>query len=110
MKTIKTARNEMSELENNIIKVAKGWNLYPETTIQDQLEKLQEEIEEFEEAHFDLHNAADEQMELGDVYVVLVNIAAKLGYSLERCGHMAYEKIKTRTGKMINGQFVRDDK
>ena len=97
----------MSELENNIIKVAKGWGLYENCEVQDQFDKLQEEIEEVWEA-LGTGTETDVQLELGDVYVVMVNIAHKLGYSLERCGHMAYEKIKTRTGKMINGKFERD--
>jgi len=97
----------MSDLENKIIEVAKGWELYENTSIEDQLDKLQEEINEFHEASV-VGTMGEIQLELGDCLVVLVNIAAKMGLSLERCGYLAYEKIKTRTGKMVNGKFVRE--
>ena len=95
------------ELEKKIIKVANGWQLYENTTIEDQLEKLQEEIAELEEA-IEIGTMSEVKLELGDCLVVMINIAAKMGISLEMCGFLAYEKIRTRTGKMINGKFVRE--
>jgi len=75
--------------------------------VEDQLEKLQEEISELEEA-IQIGNMGEVKLELGDCLVVMINIAAKMGISLELCGFLAYEKIRTRTGKMINGKFVRE--
>jgi len=95
------------ELEKKIIKVANGWGLYEATTVEDQLEKLQEEISELEEA-IEIGNMGEVKLELGDCLVVMINIAAKMGISLEQCGFLAYEKIRTRTGKMIGGKFVRE--
>jgi len=95
------------DLEKQIIKVANGWDLYENTTVDHQIEKPQEEIAELEEA-IEIGNMGDVKLELGDCLVVLINIAAKMGISLERCGILAYEKIKTRTGKMINGKFIRE--
>ena len=95
------------ELEKKIIKVANGWGLYENTTVEDQIEKLMEEVLELEEA-IEIGNMGEVKLELGDCMVVLINIAAKMGISLEMCGYLAYEKIRTRTGKMINGKFVRE--
>jgi NTP pyrophosphatase (non-canonical NTP hydrolase) len=45
---------------------------------------------------------------LGDCVVVLVNLAELCGYSLEECLEAAYTEISARTGRMINGTFVKD--
>ena len=95
------------ELEKKIIKVANGWGLYENTTVEDQIEKLMEEVLELEEA-IEIGNMGEVKLELGDCLVVMINIAAKMGISLEMCGYLAYEKIRTRTGKMIGGKFVRE--
>lgn len=49
-------------------------------------------------------------LELGDIYVCLVNIAKGRGFSLEECGWAAYNKIKNRTGRMENGTFIKDSR
>ncbi len=98
----------MNDLEQKIISWAKDRNLYDGTTIDRQIMKLYEEIEELEEA-VEIKTPTDIQLELGDCLVVLVNIAHKLGYSLERCGWFAYEKIKDRKGRMIDGTFVKEN-
>lgn len=45
---------------------------------------------------------------IGDVTVTLVIIARQLGLDFEGCVAGAYEEIKDRKGKMINGVFVKD--
>jgi hypothetical protein len=40
--------------------------------------------------------------------VVLTNLAHLQGYSIEYCIDEAYSVIAARTGKMINGTFVKD--
>lgn len=46
---------------------------------------------------------------LGDTLVVLINLSHLMGYPLESCLSLAYEEIKNRTGKMINGTFVKSE-
>lgn len=46
---------------------------------------------------------------LGDMVVVLVNLAHIYGTSLEECLALAYAEIKNRTGSMQNGSFVKDE-
>ena len=45
---------------------------------------------------------------IGDMVVVLTNLAELNGVSIEDCIQEAYNVIAKRTGKMINGTFVKD--
>ena len=45
---------------------------------------------------------------IGDMVVVLTNLAELNGVSIEDCIQEAYNVISKRTGKMINGTFVKD--
>src|SRR6056297_658298 len=45
---------------------------------------------------------------IGDVYVVLVVLSMQLGLDIEYCIAEAYEEIKDRKGKMVNGTFVKE--
>jgi NTP pyrophosphatase (non-canonical NTP hydrolase) len=47
---------------------------------------------------------------IGDMVVVLTNLAHLSGLKIERCIDSAYEVISKRTGKMVNGTFVKDAK
>ena len=69
--------------------------------------KLQEEAGELAKALL-----TDDKPEIvdaiGDMVVVLTNLAHLQGYSIEYCIDEAYSVIAARTGKMINGTFVKD--
>ena len=56
----------------------------------------------------------DDQPELedaiGDCVVVLTNLAALKGTTIEECINSSYNVIASRTGKMVNGTFVKDSK
>ena len=45
---------------------------------------------------------------IGDMVVVLTNLAELCGVSIEECIQEAYDVISKRTGKMVNGTFVKD--
>jgi len=45
---------------------------------------------------------------IGDCVVVLVNLAELQGVSIELCIAAAYEEIKGRKGKMVNGTYKKD--
>ncbi len=45
---------------------------------------------------------------IGDMVVVLTNLAMQTGTSIEKCTERAYNEIKDRKGKMINGVFVKE--
>jgi hypothetical protein len=41
--------------------------------------------------------------------VVLTNLAKLRGHNIEDCVTSAYDVIKSRTGKMVNGSFVKSE-
>ena len=45
---------------------------------------------------------------IGDMVVVLTNLAELCGLTIEECVESAYDVISKRTGKMDNGTFVKD--
>jgi NTP pyrophosphatase (non-canonical NTP hydrolase) len=45
---------------------------------------------------------------IGDMIVVLTNLAHLEGFSVEDCIDAAYTEIATRKGKMLNGTFVKE--
>lgn len=46
---------------------------------------------------------------IGDTIVTLIILAQQQGWSLEVCLQYAYEEIKNRKGKTINGTFIKDE-
>ena len=81
--------------------------LYDSGNSHTQYVKLQEEAGELAKALL-----TDDKPEIvdaiGDMVVVLTNLAHLQGYDIEYCIDEAYKVIATRTGKMINGTFVKD--
>lgn len=45
---------------------------------------------------------------IGDVVVTLVIIAEQLGLNFESCVMAAYDEIKDRKGRMVNGVFIKE--
>ena len=70
--------------------------------------KLQEECGELAKALLN-NNQAEIIDAIGDIVVVLTNLAHQKNVSIEECISSAYNEIKERTGKMINGTFVKDE-
>jgi len=46
---------------------------------------------------------------IGDMVVVLTNLAELVGVPIEECIEIAYNVIAKRKGKMVNGTFVKDE-
>ena len=46
---------------------------------------------------------------MGDIGVVLINMAERDGVSLDHCLDSAYRQIKDRKGKMVDGVFVKEE-
>ena len=71
--------------------------------------KLQEEAGELAKAL--LSNDKAEVIDaIGDMVVVLTNLAHLEGVHIETCINTAYKEISKRKGKMINGTFVKDER
>ncbi len=92
---------------DNIREWARVRGLYDKGNPHTQYVKLQEEAGELAKALL-----KDDQVEIvdaiGDMVVVLTNLAHLRGVNIENCITSAYEVINKRTGKMINGTFVKD--
>lgn len=81
--------------------------LYDEGNAHTQYVKLQEEAGELAKALLDQDK--EEIIDaIGDMVVVLTNLAHLQGFAIEDCIDSAYNVIAARTGKMINGTFVKD--
>jgi NTP pyrophosphatase (non-canonical NTP hydrolase) len=53
-------------------------------------------------------DATETEDAFGDVLVTLIILAEQLGYNLERCLQTAYNEIKSREGKTIDGTFIKN--
>ena len=73
-----------------------------------QLIKLYEEAGELSQSILK-NNREDTIDAIGDCVVVLTNLAELAGVRIEDCISAAYDEISNRTGKMINGTFVKDE-
>ena len=95
-------------IENKIVEWAKSRGLMgPETTQEKRLAKLTEEVGEL--CREILHkNPSSAALEIGDCYVVLCQIAYKLGFNMDQCADMAHSKISARSGRLLDGTFVKD--
>jgi NTP pyrophosphatase (non-canonical NTP hydrolase) len=71
----------------------------------EEFEELTDELFRIDNGRVDFDKVA---MEAGDLIVTLINFLHPLGLNLETCLAAAYKKISKRTGKMVNGTFVRD--
>jgi len=86
---------------------AKERGLYDKGNATTQYVKLQEEAGELAKAL--LKNDQPEVIDaIGDMVVVLTNLAYMRGVHIESCIGSAYDVISKRTGKMVNGTFVKD--
>ena len=72
-----------------------------------QLSKLMEESGELAKAI--LKNEKIEQIDaIGDVTVVLIVLSLQLGLDYKECVKSAYNVIKDRRGKLVNGVFIKE--
>ena len=81
--------------------------LYDKGDTKTQFCKLMEEAGELGRAVLK-DNQAEFVDAIGDMVVVLTNMAMLGGTSIETCIDAAYDEIKNRKGKMVNGTFVKN--
>ena len=72
-----------------------------------QFMKLVEEVGELSNAMLN-RNESEQIDALGDIQVVLIILAEQLGFDLDTCLECAYNEIKNRKGKTINGSFIKE--
>ena len=92
-------------IEKDIAQWHHDRNLIEGSTDQAQFVKLLEEVGELA-GNIARGRPLDD--DIGDVIVVLINIAARHGLTIEECMEVAYDDIKHRKGKMVDGVFVKE--
>ena len=95
----------MNKLISYIIDWHYDRNLIEGSTDKDQFLKLLQECGELSDNICKGNEIADD---IGDILVVLINIAERNGLSLERCLEVAFEDIKDRKGRMVDGVFMKE--
>ena len=107
---IESRTDEKQEPEVGIYDLIRIWadekGIYNKGDSKTQYIKLIEEAGELAQAI--LKNDESEVIDaIGDMVVVLTNLAALRGHKIETCVSSAYNVIKSRQGRMINGTFVK---
>lgn len=96
---------------NTLIAQIKQWaedrNLIEGSTPQAQFVKLVEEVGELASG-IAKKNHMKVVDSIGDTIVVLTILAAQYGVSIPMCVAAAYEEIKDRKGRMVDGVFVKE--
>lgn len=95
----------MKDLVDNIAQWHRDRNLIEGSTDQAQFVKL---IEETGELAGNIARGRSVADDIGDICVVLINIAERNDLTLEQCLETAWEDIKDRRGRMVNGTFVKE--
>ena len=97
--------NRLSYLYNQIADWHHARNLIEGSTDKDQVLKLIQEVGELSDS---ICKQKDIYDDIGDIMVVLINILERREIELVDCLAVAYNDIKDRKGKMIDGIFVKE--
>lgn len=93
--------------QDRVVGWAKDRNLIEGSSPARQLLKLMEEVGELASA-IAKGDVAKTKDGIGDSAVVLAIIAAQIGSGLDECQELAWNEIKDRKGRMIEGVFVKE--
>lgn len=109
---------KFEELEEKVFEWAGNHDLLHEENANKQFLKFVEEVFEFKtemdsqgsrwdngDNYFDI--IEDLMLEMGDVFVTLIILCKQLGIKPMECLELAYDKIKNRKGKTIDGCFIK---
>lgn len=115
------------DLTRNVLDWGKNKDLLHDKNAEKQFLKFMEEVFEFktemdhftrigqssENVHCDYEELIEAQdnmrLEMGDIFVTLIILCNQLSLEPVECLCRAYEKIKDRTGKTINGVFIKQE-
>tara|TARA_A100001201_G_scaffold140946_1_gene135179 strand:+ start:197 stop:523 length:327 start_codon:yes stop_codon:yes gene_type:complete len=102
------------ELENKVNEWAEEKGIFQKSSALKQISKTQEElletlqalvVYEFAPLQKNLNEVEDG---IGDMLVTIIILSKMVGVDSVACLESAYNVIKERTGKMVNGLFVKD--
>ena len=97
---------EFDTLVNKVINWHQDRNLIDGSSDKDQTLKLLQELGELSDS---ICKGGDIKDDIGDMLVVMLNITTRNKVSLSQCLGKAWEDIKDRKGKMIDGIFVKEE-
>ena len=101
------------ELETKVISWAEDRNILENSDAIKQISKTQEELDETLDALKRLEQGEESILEvadgIGDMLVTIILLAQIVGLESVSCLADAYEEIKDRKGKMVDGLFVKDE-
>lgn len=80
-------------------------NLLDGSTDKDQVLKLIQEVGELSDSVCKKEDIRDD---IGDILVILINIMARNDLTIQDCISVAWNDIKDRKGKMVDGIFVKE--
>lgn len=103
----KTQSMTFEELHEAIIQWAENRNMISPKNTSRQYMKVSEELGEIAEG-INKNNREQVEDSLGDILVTLIILAQDLNFDLLDCLNSAYNVIKDRKGKTINGVFVKE--
>lgn len=93
---------------NSLVKNVKNWhydrNLIEGSTDKDQTLKLLQELGELSDS---VCKGNDIRDDIGDMLVVMINIIERNNLTLQECLEKAWDDIKDRKGRMVDGVFVK---
>tara|TARA_S200002703_G_scaffold127285_1_gene113908 strand:- start:3223 stop:3582 length:360 start_codon:yes stop_codon:yes gene_type:complete len=103
---------EYEELEEKVIQWAKDRNILENSNAIKQISKTQEELDETLDALKRLEQGEESMLEvadgIGDMLVTIILLAKIVGLDSVDCLADAYDEIKDRKGKMVDGLFVKE--
>ena len=106
---------EYEELQEKVIEWAESKGIFEKSTPIKQIGKTQEELLETFHALivYDLvslkHKLDNVEDGIGDMLVTIIILAKMVGLDSVKCLDTAYNVIKNRKGKMVNGLFVKEE-
>ena len=93
-----------------LVKLIEQWhedrNLIAGSTDKDQVLKLAQELGELSDS---VCKEKDMRDDIGDMLVVMINIMKRNNITIEECLQKAYDDIKDRKGRMVDGIFVKEE-
>ena len=96
---------QLQDTINSIIQWHYDRNLIDGSSDKDQYLKL---IQEAGELSDNICKGKDIRDDIGDMMVVLINIMERNNLTLNECLEVAYNDIKDRNGRMVDGVFVKE--
>ena len=96
----------LSYFIDNVVQWHRDRNLIDGSTDKDQVLKIMQELGELSDS---VCKGKDIKDDIGDMLVVMLNIATRNGVTLSECLARAWDDIKDRKGKMIDGIFVKEE-